>query len=386
MSLDLSRVKDRDALRPRREPYWQRLRPKCFVGYRPSSREGLGSCIARSYDEDAHTYRLKALGDFGALAGRDRFTAAKQDAEAFAAFIEAGGFVEAKVETVADACKRYAGDSYEANNRFKRFVYSDPIAAVKLAKLRRRDLLSWRKRMEEKPALVTRRKRGPNVTRVRAPATVNREMCMLRAALNRVLAHGTPDTEKAWQEALRPIRNASRSRTLYLDREQRRTLLQFLSSEAEPFVRTLCLLPLRPGAVAHLTAGDFDKRTSELTIGKDKSGKPRRILVPLNVATTLAGQTKDKLPGAWLFTRSNGKPWTYNYWGRAIKDAVACGGLPPATTAYTLRHSTITDLVNGGLPLLTVGQISDTSAEMIEKHYGHLCRQAATDALAALAL
>lgn len=53
---------------------------------------------------------------------------------------------------------------------------------------------------------------------------------------------------------------------------------------------------------------------------------------------------------------------------------------------YTLRHSTITDLVNLGLPLLTVAQISDTSAEMIERHYGHLCRPAAAEALAVLAL
>ena len=40
----------------------------------------------------------------------------------------------------------------------------------------------------------------------------------------------------------------------------------------------------------------------------------------------------------------------------------------------------------GGLPLLTVAQISDTSAEMIERHYGHLSRHAAAEALAGLAL
>jgi integrase len=55
-------------------------------------------------------------------------------------------------------------------------------------------------------------------------------------------------------------------------------------------------------------------------------------------------------------------------------------------TAYTLRHSTITDLVSSGLPLLTIAQISGTSAEMIERHYGHLIRDAATEALAGLAL
>jgi hypothetical protein len=37
---------------------------------------------------------------------------------------------------------------------------------------------------------------------------------------------------------------------------------------------------------------------------------------------------------------------------------------------HTLRHSTITDLVSAGLLLLTIAQISGTSAEMIECHYG----------------
>ena len=70
----------------------------------------------------------------------------------------------------------------------------------------------------------------------------------------------------------------------------------------------------------------------------------------------------------------------------SASNSAASANLPAGTTAYTLRHSTITDLVNGGLPLLAVTQISDTSAEMIERHYGHLARHAAAEALAALAL
>jgi len=55
------------------------------------------------------------------------------------------------------------------------------------------------------------------------------------------------------------------------------------------------------------------------------------------------------------------------------------------TTAYTLRHSVLTDLVLGGLDLLTVAKISDTSVAMIEKHYGHLRQAVAAAALADLA-
>lgn len=386
MARDLSKVKDRDALLSRREPHWQRIRPGCFVGYRPSVREGAGTWIARAYDEDKRAYRLKALGDFGELPARDRFAAAKKEVEAFFDLVDSGGFIEVKVETVEDACRRYAKANPEAEGRFRRHVYSHPIARLKLAKVRRNHLNDWRQMLAEKPAMVSRRKKGDKITRPRAPASINRDMAMLRAALNGVLAHGTPGTEAAWQEALKSIRNADRQRTLYLDRDQRRALLANLDAEAEPFVRALCLLPLRPGAVAHLTVADFDKRTCELNIGKDKSGKSRRILIPNSAVKLFKEQAMDKIGAAPLLMQANGKPWDKNSWKKPINEAVIKANLPKGTTAYTLRHSTITDLVIGGLPLLTIAQISDTSAEMIERHYGHLSRHAAAEALAGLAL
>ena len=145
-------------------------------------------------------------------------------------------------------------------------------------------------------------------------------------------------------------------------------------------------MPLRPGALSALTAGDFDKRTSELTIGRDKTGKPRRIQLPKEAAKLLAAQAKNKLPSAPLFMRANGKGWDKDSWKRPISAAVAAAGLHGDATAYTLRHSTITDLVSAGLPLLTIAQISGTSAEMIERHYGHLASDAAVKALGQLAL
>ena len=70
----------------------------------------------------------------------------------------------------------------------------------------------------------------------------------------------------------------------------------------------------------------------------------------------------------------------------AVAVAVAVAKLPLGTTAYTLRHSTITDLVDTRSPLLSVAQISGTNAEMIERHYGHLRRTETVETLSKLAL
>ncbi|HEY9091906.1 tyrosine-type recombinase/integrase [Parasphingorhabdus sp.] len=386
MALDLSRVGERERLKARREPYWQRLRAGCFLGFRPSKRGGKGSWIARIYDDDTGKYQVKSLGDFGTFAGNAMFAVAKKKAETLADLVETGGEIRVKVETVADACREYAADRPEAEKRFQRYVYGEPVAKIKLEKLRRRHLVEWRKRLEERPSLVSRSRDGDAHFRKRAPSTVNRDMAVFRAALARIKSPGAPNTEAAWQEALKSIPNANGQRTLYLDRAQRKLMLKFVAADAEPFVRALCLLPLRPGALAGLKVADFERWTSELTIGQDKNGKPRRIQLPDEAAKLLADQTENKLPTAPLFMRSNGKPWNKDSWKHPIAAGVLEAGLPKNATAYTFRHSTITDLVTAGLPLLTIAQISGTSVEMIERHYGHLASDAAVKALSELEL
>ena len=247
--MDLSIVRDREKLRPNKkaEPCWQRIRPGCYVGYTPSAKGGQGTWIARAYDEETRRYRRKALGAFPELAGDKKFTAAKAEAERFAHQVSSGGHVAEKIEIVADACRAFAKGRPEDEARFRRYVYDDPIAKLKLDKLRRRHVMEWRERLEALPALVSRRKKGEPVYRKRTAATVNRDMAVLRAALGKVLSPGAPNSEAAWQEALKSAPNANGRRTLYLDRSQRRKLLEKTDTEAAPFVRALCLLPLRPG-------------------------------------------------------------------------------------------------------------------------------------------
>lgn len=386
---DLSRIGDREKLKPKAgdEPHWQRLRQGVYLGYRPSKKKAGGTWFARCYDADANRNARKRLGDYGTLSGHDVFKQAKADAEAWAETVESGGERARDMVTVRDACEAYLEQKPGsiAEGVFRRHVYSDPIAKVKLDKLRRHHLKEWRKRLEQAPALVTRTKVAEKKRmKPRSQSTVNRDMVPLRAALGLVLKPGVPNTDAAWQEALRPFKGADRRRELYLDRDERKALIDATSDEARPFVKALCLLPLRPGALAGLRVGDFDKRTRALTIGKDKNGKPRQLTMPQVVADFFEEHVKDKLPAASIFARTGGAAWNKDAWKYPIKDAVKAAKLPSAVAAYTLRHSVITDLIRARLPILTVAQLSGTSVAMIEKHYGHLVRDDAEDALATL--
>ena len=381
--MDLSRVTARTKLKPRREPYWERLSVGRFIGYRPSKIGGAGSFICK-YSETDIPRTLHALGDFGHLPPNERYAEAKKAAENWFQHVQSGG--STRPVTVREVCERYASTRPDAAQRFKRHLYAEPLANIPLHKLRKAQVMAWREHLAATPAKVSRSKTGEQTTRLRSGMDLNRNLVPLRAALNLAKDDGLVVSDTAWVVALRPIVGADHRRNLYLDRKQRHALLKHLPSEALPFFNALCLLPLRPGALASLTAGDFDARRSELVVSHDKAGQARKILLPPATAALLKEQASGKLPAAPLFTRQDGRPWDRDSWKIPVKLAVHAARLPAAASAYTLRHSTITDLVTGGLDLLTIAQVAGTSVAMIERHYGHLQRHHAADALAALAL
>jgi len=389
--MELGTVKSREKLKPQREPYWQKLAVGQHLGFRPSSAGGGGTWIARFYDPDTGKKPLQSLGAFDHLPASERFTAASKAAREWFKHLSSGGAHE--TITVRQACERYAehlsrdkGEvkADEARARFRRFIDADPIASIDLPKLKKVHLLEWRHRLTAAPAVIANRK-GSKPTRKRSPATINRDMVPVRAALNLALADGHALSALAWRAALKPL-EANGRRTLYLDRPQRRALLDKLPQDVATFITALCLLPIRPGALAGLCVRDFDARQKTLRIHHDKAGGGRTILLPDATAKHLRASARGKLPTAPLFARWDGKAWDKEMWKKPIKEAMRAAELPESASAYTLRHSVITDLVTEGLDLFTVAQISGTSVAMIEKHYGHLQRDRAAKALAGLSL
>jgi site-specific recombinase XerD len=248
-------------------------------------------------------------------------------------------------------------------------------------------LRAWRQQMIGKAVVINpHADKERQQTRDRAPASVNRDMAALRAALNHALEGGAAMSDAAWRVALKPIPNADRRRNLYLDRDERAALIKAAPTDLAQFLKGLALVPLRPGALAALTAGDFNESLSTLRVGQDKAGADRSIKLPPATAAFFASQRKYKLDAASLFMQADGTGWNKDDWKKPIKTAAEVAGLPAATTAYVLRHSVITDLVIAGLDVLTVARLSGTSIAMIEKHYGHLRAEHAAAALAALAV
>lgn len=376
MTIDLSKVGARKLLKPKanRTPHWQRLRPGCFLGFRPATDGSAGTWAAKAYFEGKE--KEQRLGSFGEHPENERFQKAKAAAEAFMALTERNGGVVSDLKTVADATNAYAEKKPAAAGSFKRYLHSDALAKIELTKLRKHHVEAWRERLE---------------ARGLAPATVNREMVPLRAALIAAgVERGAPNTPTAWHEALYLAQVDDGVRKLYLDLDKRLALLASASREIKPFLMALCLLPVRPGTLARLTVGDYDKRTGVLTIriGIDKGNKVSRTLpIDGEAAVLFAEQVKNKLPGAPIFTRADGERWCKDTWKVEFRTAADAAKLPAETCAYTLRHCTITDMVEQSTEsLLNIAKLAGTSVQMIEKHYGKLRADVARRALGVLTL
>ncbi|NRT56518.1 tyrosine-type recombinase/integrase [Sphaerotilus uruguayifluvii] len=386
--IELHKVAGRDRLSPRRDPYFQRLETGKALGFRKMTSTSPGSWIARYREQDTGRQIHEPLGTFENLPPSERFDAARRAALAWMTHLERGGRLD--VVTVADACRVYAehiastkGDKQadDLRARYRRWIDADPLGPVELLKLKREHVRAWRARLHAAPITS---KAGD--TRPRSDSAVNRDMTAVRAALNHALAEGAVASSFAWDEPLKATAGADGRRTVYLTPQQRRDLIANASDEIRPLLRGLAILPLRPGALASLTVADFDRQQGTLRIRADKAGAGRIIKLPAGAAALLADCSRDKLPGAPLFARADGEAWNKDAWKGPVKAAVIAAGLPADAVAYSLRHSTITDLVVSGLDMATVAALAGTSVPMIAKHYAHLQNDRAADALAGLAL
>lgn len=395
--MKIESVTHREKLNPRREPYWQLLAAGRHVGFRKTASGG--SWIARAYDPATRTRAYEAFREVSQLPGSMQFSEASKRAREWFHHLDKGGLTDTL--TVLQACQRYV--DHQRNNkgetaaadalrRIERDLKPHRIANVELHKLKPQHVAEWREYMRTRPAKQPIRglafdEQPDREGAPKAAATLNRDMTMLRAALNLAKRDGYVTTDVAWLKALTPLANADGRREIYLDREQRRELIALLEgSDSLPFVKALCMLPLRPGALADALVGDLDVRTSTLTVQRDKAGAGRKIPLPSEALALFQKQTHRKLPRAPLFARVSGGPWHKDAWKIPVRRAVDASALPLKTTLYAVRHSVITDLVTGGLDIFTVATLAGTSVRMIEKHYGHLRQEHARAALSRLSL
>jgi integrase len=417
-SVRIDTKRGRDALEPRREPYWYKLARDRHLGLRKLHAESTGAWIARFRDEASERH-YKSLGESSSTFD---FDAAKVAAESWFRDQERGvrdRDDDGGPATVATACRAYVrslraegrlATAHDAHMRLRRTVYGDsnddefgpalrrrapaagdpnaPATASKLPVPKTKPR-NWRPVPHAIANLPLVRVRTPRLKKWHldlvsaglSKTSANRTLSALKAALNLAVANRTVSALVAqeWAE-VQLLKEGSRRRDLFLDVMQRRALLANSQGGINELMEAVIHTGCRAGELTSARRSAFDARTKSLTV----SGKTGTRTIPLTPAavTLFNGFAKDKLPNAFLLTRDDGKPWAHSDWDWLVKDAASQAGLPAKTCLYTLRHSFITQALLDGVSTLEVSKIAGTSLAMIEKHYGHLVQDIVRERLA----
>lgn len=345
---------DRSRLKQRREPYWERVRKGCYLGYRVSLKNGDGTWHARMRDEDGKQ-NIKALGHFNS------FDEAQREAERW--FNHFGKTLTRDYSTVADCCRDYVKEKRhqkqdknadDAEGRFKQYVFDTDFGNLTLDRLRASDVRGWRDKIKGKPA------------------TVNRNLSVLLAALNFAHDDGKVADDSAWAgvSKLKDSGEGSR-RNRWLSKPERKAFLESCTEDLRCFCAMLLLTGARPGEVASCKTGSFDAEARTLKLREGKTGARPLPLTP-TMFLICESQAKGKNPDDWLFTTSSGLQWSKNQWTRPVREARTKAGFGGDVTLYTLRHTGLSVMIMSGVSPFIVAQYAGTSTKMIDEHYGHL--------------
>lgn len=362
MAHDLTKKGERNKLIARREPYWSRLEIGLYLGYRVMG-DGKGTWIARRQEGDKKTYQ--------SLGHQDQYDDAKKAALHWAGRVAAG--VTDKAPSVEAACKHYVqhqrtakGDTAanDAEGRFKRLVYGTDFGKISLDKLNTIKVRAWRDKQ------IPKADEDDDDKVRRAKDSANRNLSSLKAALNLAHRDRLVASDDGWK-TVTGFEKVGKRRTVFLNTDQRRTLVAQCDQGLRELVIALLLTGIRPGELAACDVADFDKATGTLNV---RTSKTEARTVPLSSAAIkhFRVATQDRIGALPLIPDAFGKRWNKDAWKKPFKGAVAASGLSDKTVIYTLRHCAITELIAGGMDSHLVAKIAGTSTAMIDANYGHL--------------
>ncbi|RUT34542.1 integrase [Arsenicitalea aurantiaca] len=404
---EIDTIAKRAKLAPRKNPYWHGVsggRGGVSLGYRKGAK-GPGVWIAKIVLEKRRLEeRLGHADDEGAPPGALKYRAAvaaaldwsqRQAAALTAPASEASGgpTVRSAVEAYSSMReRRSAQDGKNATGRLAKHVLSDKaFADTPLARLRAGTIETWR------AGLAKARHEDGRVEPL-APATVNRLMNDLRAALNAMIESRRRELPPHLSDEVRigtragRVENVARKQLL-TDKQVQSVVQAAFDVDPEGDFGRLVMLAAATGArfsqLTSATVAHFQPEHRRILMPGSRKGRTPAakapVAIPLSddVVERLRPAATDRPASACLlerwgyrkaeafrWERDKRRPWAGAYevdkpWAAACAKA----GLPSGTVMYALRHSSIVRGLRAGLPVRLVASLHDTSIEMIERHY-----------------
>jgi integrase len=353
-----------------KKPVFVRIAPRIGLGYRRN--RTAGTWVARVADGSGGNWirRFGVADDFEDADGNQvlDFWQAQEKARALG---RSNGADSARPITIVEALALYENDlrtrSGDNGNVVRLRAHlpaslgDKPIALLSAGDLRR-----WR----------------DGLIKSMTPSSANRTAAVLKAALNLAAEHDERViNERAWQNGLAAIPDATRSRNVIIDDSTVRSIIAAayaLRTDFGLLVELAAVTGARVSQIARLEVQDVqaDRADPRVLMPTSRKGRGKRMIarrpvpIPPGFAGKLARLTVDRPSTALLLLKRTGEPWKKSdhrdLFRRAAK---AVREDPDRVTIYALRHSNIVRQLLAGVPIRVVAVNHDTSVTMIERTY-----------------
>jgi integrase len=393
----------RGKLKRGRQPHWSALvttrAGRAHLGWQRWPGDGLGRWLLRRFVPPGR-YTVSEFGraDDGRAVADGVHVLSHEQAQAKALAALAAG-----QENYGRLTVRRAVDLYLAHKRFEGRSVDDAklrlasnvlpyLGDLEVDSLTAEQLRKWLADLAATPALVHTGVGQPQ--RLKAPpgddpeavrrrrASANRVLSLLKAVLNFCYDEKKVTSNDAWGRRLKPFADVGAVRMRYLTVAEAQRLLNAADPDFRTLVRAGLETGCRFGELIRLQVTDFNPDAGTVAIRRSKSGRSRHVVLTDQGQGFFRQVTAGRAGDAVMFLRTDGEPWRKSNQARPMAAACARAAIVPACGFHQLRHTWASLAVMNGTPLMLVARnLGHVDTRMVEKHYGHLSQDYATDAI-----
>lgn len=303
--------------------------------------------------------------------------------------------VKAAVADYLKACeslrcrRRYAAHAEELTQYFGDLPVSD-LSQVAVAGFRKKR--AEEKRADADPAGAGEEQGKPNkekqAKKGASPATINRDLSFLRAALNHAHGEGRHEGAHYFSDLSKADRRkvfVEEPRAAGIRRvtdEQFSAVVENLPGEHRPIARLLLATAMRKGEALGLTWSEVRGRSLYLT--RTKSGKAREVPLTPEAAALLPARPADAPDSDLVFRGPDGGEVRHNFdrsWRAAREDAEL-----PWLRVHDLRHEAASRFLEAGATLRELQELGGWSSLELVERYAKVTRERIREALSRMAL
>lgn len=377
----------REKLAKRAEPYWMLLTEGFHLGYYRG--KSVTKWVARHRPAGrAGGYNKTTLGETDDTADADGvrildYRQAQDKAREWLRSVEGGVIVKAGY-TVGDALDDYiagfAGkDLANTKRRIEQFI-RPALGDVKLTRLTAQRIRDFHNERANTAARLRTRKGDEQKFRPlddgeakrKRRATANRDLTVLKAALNVAFGNGRIGTDAAWK-TVKPFKGVDGAKLRYLSDEESRRLVNAAGPEFRPIVQAALLTGARWGELRKVKVQDLDLQAATVRLQETKGSSPRDCYLESEGLSLFAVQAAGKSSKDLLFPAPGGSAWADSMQIRRMVDACVAGKIEPSATFHDLRRTFGARLALAGVPMSVIAHALGHKDERItRKHYAHL--------------